>query len=336
MEDITQPDAPARDDPSTGARQGVYNPPMPAPDLEVRLDAVIVAVTEQRPRVLTVPDHDGLALLPSGPLEIEQHPTLDRGLRTLIEAKTAFSPGYLEQLYTFGDRHRDPRRQGRDVPRIVSVAYLALVREARPPLGLDAAFADCYRFLPWEDWRLGRPPILPELLEPGLRRFAGRDAGRRERCALCFGLDGTPWDPERCLDRYELLWEAGLVDEAPGPPSRAGVSVGLAMGQDHRRILATALGRLRGKIRYRPVVFELLPEGFTMRHLLSVVEALSGMPLHAPNFRRLVESQGLVERTGAREASTGGRPAALYRFRREVLRERPAPGVAFSRAWRAL
>jgi hypothetical protein len=57
------------------------------------------------------------------------------------------------------------------------------------------------------------------------------------------------------------------------------------------------------------------------------VEALSGIRLHKPNFRRLVEQQGLVEDTGAVTLETGGRPARLVRFRREALVERPAPGL---------
>jgi hypothetical protein len=89
---------------------------------------------------------------------------------------------------------------------------------------------------------------------------------------------------------------------------------------------ATALGRLRGKLTYRPVVFELLPATFTLLQLQRVVEALAGVRLHKQNFRRLVDSQGLVEGTGI-TAQTGGRPAELFRFRRDVIRERPRPGV---------
>ncbi|HXO26422.1 MAG TPA: hypothetical protein VOA80_03695, partial [Thermoanaerobaculia bacterium] len=102
---------------------------------------------------------------------------------------------------------------------------------------------------------------------------------------------------------------------------------GRPMALDHRRILATALGRLRGKLKYRPVVFELLPPTFTLLQLQRVVEALAGVRLHKQNFRRLVETGGLVEGTGRRHPPTGGRPAELFVFRREVLRERPAPGV---------
>jgi hypothetical protein len=98
------------------------------------------------------------------------------------------------------------------------------------------------------------------------------------------------------------------------------------MRHDHRRILATAISRLRGKLKYRPVVFELMGETFTLTELQRTVEAISGRHLHKQNFRRLVENGQLVEPTGASSTTTGGRPAALFRFRREVLQERPAPG----------
>jgi hypothetical protein len=135
------------------------------------------------------------------------------------------------------------------------------------------------------------------------------------------------------LERYELLYEVGLVPEAhrdgapTAVPPEAAIAEGRTMVADHRRILATAMSRLRGKIKYRPVVFELLPPAFTFLQLQRTVEALAGVRLHKPNFRRLVEHQGLVEETGAFATGTAGRPARLLRFRREVLTERPAPGV---------
>jgi len=161
---------------------------------------------------------------------------------------------------------------------------------------------------------------------------------RRERAVVAFGLPGSFWDAERVLERYELLYEMGLVHEAVRDRAALGeesteeatdaaASLGRPLAFDHRRILATALGRLRGKLKYRPVVFELLPPTFTLLQLQRVVEALAGSRLHKQNFRRLVEKGGLVEGTGLRETETGGRPAELFRFRREVLRERPAPGV---------
>jgi hypothetical protein len=99
------------------------------------------------------------------------------------------------------------------------------------------------------------------------------------------------------------------------------------MISDHRRILATAIGRLRAKIKYRPVVFELAPETFTLLHLQRLVESIAGLELHKQNFRRLLDRTNLVEGTGQFDTSAGGRPAELFRPRRETLSERPIGGV---------
>jgi hypothetical protein len=220
------------------------------------------------------------------------------------------------------------------------VAYLALVREGALAGSAQAAWRDIYGFLPWEDWREGRPPVIDTMIDPVLRRWAAArpaaKAARLERADIAFGLHGAAWDADRVLERYELLYEVGLVAEAPrdGVAAARVAPLGSLMTLDHRRILATALGRLRGKTRYRPVVFELLPDLFTLHQLQRVVEALSGLRLHKQNFRRLVEHAGLVEGTGRLESRTGGRPAELFRFRREVLRERRAPGVGLPAARR--
>jgi hypothetical protein len=294
------------------------------PEVSIGLCAVIVAVTAGRPRVLTI--GGAPPALPSGMLDPAGDRTLERALRRWVHEQTGFDLGYVEQLYTLGDLGRgdDP------AVRPVTVAYLALVREAPLSEGSEAVWRDWYGFLPWEDFRVGRPAAL-DSIEPALAAWAERGAdratreARRERLEIVFGLGSPVRDVERVLERYELLWEAGLVPEAgscadPEP-------VGVAMAFDHRRIAAQALGRLRGKLRYRPVVFELVPETFTLRTLQTVVEALSGVRIHTQNFRRLLDRGGLVEGTGEFDTSTGGRPAELYRFRREVLRERPAPGV---------
>ena len=299
--------------------------------LSIRLSAVIVTATVDEPRVLTVRiGHDPIEALPSGPLEIE-HRTLEVGLRAWVERQTAQKLGYVEQLYTFGDRDRvEDARAGR----ALTVAYLALVREARPGSVGEAVWQSWYRYFPWEDWRTGKPTAL-QPLEERLRRWAhaaASETGRRlreERIGLAFSAS---WNDELVLERYELLYEAGLIQERwrdagrPIPPADFPAS-GVPMAADHRRILATAIGRLRGKIKYRPVVFELMPPAFTLLQLQRTVEALAGVRLHKQNFRRLVEQQGLVEETGEISAETGGRPARLVRFRREVLLERPAPGL---------
>lgn len=294
----------------------------------VDLSAVVVAVAGETPRVLALRGPDGVDALPAGPLE-PQHRTLELGLRAWVEAQTGQPLGYVEQLYTFGDRDRHLAGPGR----VLSVGYLALLREAAP--AGDSLWSDWYRHFPWEDRRSGRPELLDriEAALAGWAEAASAEPERRRRDArlrLAFGLGGLPWGEERVLERYELMYEAGLAAEAHQDgtrPACPALAEGAPMAADHRRILATAIGRLRGKIKYRPVVFELMPPTFTLSQLQRTVEALAGLRLHAPNFRRLVDSQGLVEETGEVAGGTGGRPARLVRFRREVQQEQAEPGV---------
>lgn len=334
----------------------------------IGLTAVILAVTREVPRVLVVrrmrhdlataaqrgapaAELDSPDALPFGPFEPQQHRTLELGLRQWVEEQTGLDLRYVEQLYTFGNQFRDTREiQGG--PRLISVAYLALTDEA-PVAGTgEARWRDWYGFLPWEDWRDGPPDLVDRVIRPALRQWveqAGDKASRREReerADVCFGLKPTArYDRVRTLERYELLYEAGLVPEAhrdnrerraAGGGDRddqelAGMEtarlLGPPMALDDRRILATALGRMRGKLAYRPVVFELLPEEFTLLQLQRVVEALAGTRLHKQNFRRTVMAGELVEPTGRRDTSGRGRPAALYSFRRDVVRERAAVGI---------
>ncbi|MBP1598852.1 MAG: hypothetical protein H6Q05_4229 [Acidobacteria bacterium] len=314
----------------------------------ISLTAVITTVTREVPRFLAVKlpgpsSPEALDALPFGPFDPERDRTLELGLRRWVREKTGIEIGYVEQLYTFGNRNRDPvERSGG--PRVISVAYLALVREVQPSGGSGAAWRDWYQYFPWEDWRRGQPKVVESRIAPALDRWIRsaetreKRRERRERCDIFFGRGGAPWVAERVLDRYELLYEVGLAAEAgrdagirsatpPDPDTSGNPHLGQPMAFDHRRILATALGRLRGKLKYRPVVFELLPETFTLLQLQRVVEAMTGIGLHKQNLRRMVESGGLVEATGQIHSQTGGRPAGLFRFRREVLRERPAAGV---------
>lgn len=319
----------------------------------VGLSAVLISVDETTPRLLTV-RHGGEGLgLPSTHLDDRVDRTLQQGVRRLVGSETGLPVRYFEQLYTFGDRGRAPG--GREL----AIAYLALARYQPVRGPNEPSWLSCYELFPWEDWRSGRPALLDDVLLPAIDEWlAGSTpdelATRRERAELTFGVGHALWDPVRVLDRYELAYELGIVGEAiaarsgDGAGARAGPRAGAASGArnaltgdwqglgiplalDHRRIAAAALERLRGKLAYRPVVFELLPETFTLSRLQQVVEALAGQVLHKQNFRRLVASANLVEPTGEWDQHTGGRPAELYRFRREVLRERPAPGLGLRR-----
>lgn len=322
----------------------------------VGLNAAIVTVAEQEPRTLIVrspdegsPHHsDTWDALPFGPFDPLVHRTMATGLHAWVQEQTGLDLGYVEQLYTFGDRGRN--RLPDDIgPHIISVGYLALV--SADDLGEDASAPESgwrgwYSYFPWEDWRQARPRIIDEAIAPLVSAWAesantpALKSERTQRLNLCFGLGGVSWDEEKVLERFELLYEAGLVDEAARdgrrnaqrkvntPEGKQDVPpLGDPMQHDHRRILATAMGRLRAKLKYRPVVFELIMEEFTLTELQRTVEAIMGVKLHKQNFRRLVEKAGLVERTGRMTTNTGGRPAEQFRFRREVVTERAAPGM---------
>jgi len=291
-------------------------------ETHIELNAVIVAVSNGEPYLLTDKDR----ALPSGAFE-SAHRTLEQSLREWAKRKGHQSLGYVEQLYTFADLGRTAQ-ESRDV----SIGYLALVPE--PSGASDDAWSPWYALFPWEDHRAGAPALIAAKILPALASWKnsapdGKTKNDRgKRINIAFPSDAKAWNEELVLQRYELLWEAGLVEEA-GRKSK--LNLGLAMPYDHRRIVATAIARLRAKIKYRPVVFELLPASFTLLRLQNTVEALAGLRLHKQNFRRLVETQGLVEETGGIARCASGRPAKLFAFRSKVLQERAVAGTKLPR-----
>jgi hypothetical protein len=184
----------------------------------IGLSAAVVSVANERPRVLVVHRTDEPDALPFGNFDPLSHRTLESGLRNWVGEQTRLQLGYVEQLYTFGDRGRHLTRPG-EGPRVLSVGYLALTRpqEEREP---ETLWRDWYGYLPWEDWREEKPPIIDTLIMPRLAQFvaaapnADSRVSRQDRVRLCFGSDAIAWDEEKVLERYELLYETGLVKEA--------------------------------------------------------------------------------------------------------------------------
>ncbi|WP_372843782.1 hypothetical protein [Psychrobacter sp.] len=329
--------------------------------------AVLVAITEHTARVLTV---DQGKLLPNGPL-MPLHRSLQAGVRQWVEEQTQQPLGYLEQLYTFVDTNR----RNNDGHALVYVSYLGLVQETQTQLQSQALWRDWYDYFPWENHIDGMPTIIMDYIVPALLRWADdtKDPDvqqrRRQRIGLCWGVSETvfnspsknksllsntksnkqpilneeyesrEWIAEHVLLRYEMLYEAGLIVEAPTYPAsylsntQSGNGeateafklpdnwsqlIGAPMYYDHRRVIAMAISRLRAKIEYRPLIFGLMPDVFTLSQLQQSVEALSGVRLHKQNFRRLLESQNLVLETGQSSSAQRGRPAKLYRFRHDI------------------
>ncbi|ESQ84461.1 hypothetical protein AEAC466_08905 [Asticcacaulis sp. AC466] len=310
--------------------------------LAIELSAVVVTVKDNEALVLclNLPRGEAAFALPSGPFIPENHRTFDLALRAFVREQTGFDIGYVEQLYSFGDDGRQGiAASAPDGDRVVSVGYLALTPQA-VQARFDAAWVPFNRFFPWEDWRRGDNNPDLEVLRPALRDWcdtaasATEHALRLRRVETIFPDDFDNWNEERVLDRYELLYSVGLTGEAQrtrdgGPPAP---SSGEPMASDHRRILATGLSRLRGKLKYRPVIFELMPEQFTLLELQKSLEALSGLRLHKQNFRRALDRTGFVTPLGIMREDTGGRPAELYSYNRDQFHFSPSLGLSLPRA----
>ncbi len=303
------------------------------PPILVELSAVIVALAERdgriEPMVLT-PGGPEARDLPTAAFEPARDRTLQSALRGWVAETTGLELGHVEQLYTFGD----PVRSGAcGAPHTVSIGYLALAG----PQAAGPGWTPWSRWFPYEEVRDGRPPMLSDAILPALTAWAGRAPERAERVGLLFGDDVHPWRDELALERYELLYEADLVAEAfrdRGAQVPRLPPLGEPLPRDHRRIMATGIGRLRAKLKYRPVLFELVGEAFTLFELQRAAEAVSGVLLHKQNFRRMVERSGLIEPTGTLSSRHGGRPAAEYRLAPEATWERRAAAVRFGGARR--
>jgi 8-oxo-dGTP diphosphatase len=212
----------------------------------VAVDTVVFTLGDRDLKTLLVRrDHDpgaGCWSLPGSTVQLDE--SLDDAAQRQLGETLNVGGVYCQQLYTFGDPTRDPRR------RVISVAYFALVSQDRLP-------AD------------------------SLKNTSGRSA----------------WH-----SLYRL------------PP----------LAFDHADILNYALTRLRYKIEYSAAAFELMPEEFTLRELQDAyMIILNDHTLDKANFRKKIREANIVEPI-PRYRETGGRPAKLYRFRKDAQLESKA------------
>ncbi|HVS84922.1 MAG TPA: NUDIX domain-containing protein [Gaiellaceae bacterium] len=137
------------------------------------------------------------------------------------------------------------------------------------------------------------------------RSEPGRNPARRELATAFVGLVPTDADPSLPDD---TSWHP--VDALP------------ELAYDHEPILLSARERLRGKLSYTNLGFALAPAEFTMAELRDLYAGALGHRVSATNLQRVLLRRGLLEPTGGRRhyGASGGRPAALYRFRSRELR----------------
>lgn len=225
------PNAPAESQEAPQAAEDESHREHPA----VTVDVVILTMRKRRLEALLIRrkrwPYEGLWAIPGGFVAADE--SLEDAARRELEEEASVRDVYLEQLYTFGDPHRDPRM------RVITVVYYALIRADE------------------------------------LHVVAGDDAAE------------SGWFPVYTL------------------PSLA---------FDHGSILAYAMERLRGKLEYTTIGFQLLAPEFTLGELQEVYEAILNRPLDKRNFRKKILSTGILERTPHTRKTGQHRPAALYRF----------------------
>lgn len=136
-----------------------------------------------------------------------------------------------------------------------------------------------------------------------------RDPGERViSIAYCALIDVKDYD-DNLRQQHGLEWVA--LNEVP------------SLYSDHNLMVSNALAQIRRRINTEPIVFNLLPELFTLTQLQRVYEAILGSSIDKRNFRKRVKQIEFIEKTEFIDKTTSRRGAALYRFNKNVYLEDP-------------
>lgn len=182
------------------------------------------------------------------------------------------------------------------------------------------------RFSPFEgEWAIpGGFVRADETLEQAARRELEEETGLRDLYLEQLYTFGDPQRDPRARVISVAYFALVRADQQTLHGSEEATEVGWfsvkALPQplafDHAQIVSFALDRLRAKLEYTTLAFQLLPEVFTLPQLKRTYEQILGEELDRGNFYRKIKEAGLLEPVG-RQRESGGRPAALYRFRTE-------------------
>ncbi|MEN8678633.1 MAG: NUDIX domain-containing protein [Akkermansiaceae bacterium] len=147
---------------------------------------------------------------------------------------------------------------------------------------------------------------------------------------------GTPdRDPREHVVTIAYFALVNLIDHPPTAATDARNAAWFSFDDlpplafDHEKILKLARERLRGKVRYQPIGFELLPKKFTLTQLQQLYELILEEPLDKRNFRKKVIQLGILAETNEVEKDVARRAARLYRFDRSRYRKLQKQGINF-------
>jgi 8-oxo-dGTP diphosphatase len=177
---------------------------------------------------------------------------------------------------------------------------------------------------------------LDETLDAAARRELEEEAGLRgvflEQLYTFSAVDRDPRERVVSVAYFALVKLSQHHAKADTDAARAEwfpISKTPHLAFDHAEILDTALTRLKGKVRYQPIGFELLPPEFTLSELQNLYEAVLGTSLDKRNFRKKVLSFDLLEPLPETRRSGAHRPAQLFRFDAEKYEKLKRRGFNF-------
>lgn len=221
--------------------------------------------------------------IPGGFVDINE--SMEQAAERELFEETGVKDVYLEQLYTFGDVERDPRM------RVVSTSYMALADKAtlNVKAGDDADEAK---------WFSVKSKVLKEIktdIKNGyiFERFIQLVLINGEISASARLIERKIYKNKKSTIEYEIVDSNGIAF-------------------DHAKIIYMAITRLRNKVEYTDIVFNLMPTLFTLTELQKVYSILLDKELFATQFRRKVLP--MVVETNKTTKGGGQRPAKLYMF----------------------
>lgn len=231
----------------------------------------------------------GMWALPGGFINMDED--LNQAALRELKEETNLDEVYLEQLFTFGDTHRDPRT------RIISVAYMALVSQefqGQLRAGDDASEACWFK-------------VNFKLLDQASESYGTDEKIINQKYKLTL----TASSNEKLVLESELCIKNMTKDQSLNREVYIMNSNGIAF--DHAKIITYGLERIKNKVDYTDIIYSLMPKVFTLSELQQVYELMSGEKQYAAQFRRKVEPK-LIKMTEHITEGKGHRPAMHYQY----------------------
>lgn len=224
--------------------------------------------------------------IPGGFVDIDE--PLDIAAKRELKEETNVDDVYIEQLYTFGQVDRDPRM------RVITTAYMALVDQTKlnPKAGDDAQEVDWFT-------------INREIIEAEKITETEYELVKTHTVKLTFYNDDVDYEISSLLSITETLIGKNIS-------RKVRILEQINLAADHGKIIDMALNRLKNKLEYTQIAFNLVPEYFTLTELQHVYQVISGKEEKPAGFRRKIKE--MVIETDQMQASKGHRPAKLYTY----------------------